>query len=279
MPKYSIITPVNLWNPERVEKFLRCIESVKKINYQDFEWVVIDDGSPIEFLWSQLDGKYQLTLVHKTHGERVLAYNEAFKVAKGEWWMFLDSDDELDPEIFNILDKKIGEARGRYLYNFGSIHKYLDGKVIKRDAFKPKYLGKKYGHEAFGGGNIVNGTFIFHKNLYNKMGGYLTDKVNEAGYIKDIDCTDLNYPWFPDQPKPYIRDLFLGTPYDFSAAAQLEFPELQRLFMEKHPDHPEKLVKELGNPWGQDFYLFYKYTRKYQSTPIDEYLYIVNHKL
>lgn len=278
MPKYSLITPVNLWNQERVDKFLRCIESVKAIDYKDFEWVVVDDGSSIEFLWdSLLKGDYQLNLIHKKHGERVLAYNEAFKVAKGDWWLFLDSDDAIDSDIFNILDEVIKVNKRFKMFNFGSIHKWIDGSETKREAFKPKMLHK--GHEEFGGGNIVNGTFVFNKVVFEKCGGYLTDQVDEEGYIRNIDCTILNYPSFTAQEKPYIRDLYIGTPYDLSAAYQLKYPELQQLFMEKHPDHPEKLVKELGNPWGQDFALFYQFTRLFHCYPINEYLYIVNHKL
>lgn len=276
MPKYSIITPVNLSNQERVDKFLRTIQSVKNINYSDFEWVVIDDGSPLEFLWGNLLNGFQLNLIHKKHQERVLAYNEAFKVAQGDWWWFLDSDDEVDPNIFVILDQIIKTNPRFKMFNFGSIHRWMDGTEQKRDPFKPKMLAE--GHERFGGGNIVNGTFIFHRSVYDKCGGYFTDQIDGEGYIRGIDCTVLNYPWYPDQPKPYIRDLYLGTPYDLSAAAQLKFPELQELFMEKHPDHPEKLVKELGNPWGQDFLLWYQFTRKFHSYPVNEYLYIVNHK-
>jgi len=68
----------------------------------------------------------------------------------------------------------------------------------------------------------------------------------------------------------------MGSPYDFAAAAQLEFPELRKHFMVDHENEPNKIIKELGNPWGQDFYLFYKYTRKFHSKPVKKYLYIVH---
>ena len=70
----------------------------------------------------------------------------------------------------------------------------------------------------------------------------------------------------------------MNTPFDFAAYAQIEFPELRQFFMVDHINEPAKIIKELGNPWGQDFYIFYKYTRKYRSIPLEEYLYIVHPK-
>ena len=96
-------------------------------------------------------------------------------------------------------------------------------------------------------------------------------------WIKNVDCTELNYGTSYGVKQP--RDLFMGTPYDFSAAAQMEFPEIRPFFMVNVDSEPNKIIKELGNPWGNDYYLFYKYTRKYHSKPIEqEYLYIVHPK-
>ena len=265
MPKFSIITPVNLWNIERVDKFLVTIESVKNQTFKDFEWIVVDDGSSESFLWDQLVVKEipLLTIIHKDHEERVIALNAGMEVAKGDWFIFLDSDDELAPDALEILSKYIDKNRGQHwMFNYGAIYKHIDGKVTKRAPFKPKWMGKKYGHEVFGGGNIVNGTFIFHKRVYKKLGGY------PPRYIEEIDCEPINYGG--------KRDLLMNSPFNFAAYAQIEFPELRQFFMVDHVNEPQKIIKELGNPWGNDFYIFYKYTRKYQSRAIEEYLYIVH---
>ena len=95
MPKFSIISPVYLDTPERVEQFLTCIQSVKNQTFKDFEWVIIDDGSVQPFLWDNLLNGFDLNLIHKNNENRIIAYNTAFQVAKGDWWIFLDSDDEL----------------------------------------------------------------------------------------------------------------------------------------------------------------------------------------
>ena len=258
-PKFSLITPCNVWQEERREQLYRAIESVEKQTFKDFEYIVINDGSTLDFAvpgW--------VNLINKTHYERVSALNAGLKQAKGEWIGFLDSDDEIEPNYFERLNV-ITEAHHEYkMFNFGCTYYHKDGTITKREPFAPKEL--EVGHEVFGGGNVVNGTFIFNRNVYKKLGGYPKDE------IITIDCTDVNYPAYKGQEKPYIRSLFMNTPFDFSAFAQLEFPELRKEFMVDFEAEPEKILKELGNPWGQDFYIWYKYTRKYHSKPIQEYL-------
>jgi glycosyltransferase involved in cell wall biosynthesis len=259
-PKYSIITPVHLWGDERVQMFLKTIESVRNIKNRDFEWIIVDDGSTVGFMWEQLMHKPYI-IIHQQHEERVIAYSKAFSEAKGDWFVLLDSDDELSWDIFDVLNEKMQQYPQAQMFNFGCEYHHKDGKVTRRDAFMPKR--EQSGHEKFGGGNIVNGTFVFHKSVYALLGAYPEKN------LRDVDVSEINY----GKDK---RDLYMGTPYDFSAAAQLEFPEIREYFMVDHEDEPEKIIKELGNPWGQDYYLFYKYTRRIHSVPLRECLYIVN---
>ena len=258
MPRFSIITPVHLWSQERVDGFLRCIQSVRNQTFKDFEWIVVDDGSTIPFLWGSIDDVAKV--VARPHLERVVAYNTAFENVSGEWILFLDSDDELDSLTLEKLDKLIKDNPKYKMFNFGCRYVHKDGSTNTRDSFKPKKL--KVGHELFGGGNIVNGTFAFHKSVLEDLGGFPPQDT------KDIDCSEINYGG--------VRNLSMCSPYDFSAYYQLKFPEIRQFYMVNHENEPSKILKELGNPWGQDFILFYQYTRKYHSKPVDEHLYIVH---
>ena len=150
------------------------------------------------------------------------------------------------------------------MFNFGATFISKDGGTTNRAPFRPKE--EDVGHEIFGGGNIVWGTFVFSRSIYEDLGAF------PPPIIKDVDCTELNYP----AGGSFIRELNIASPYDFSAAAQIEFPEIQRYFFVPQEESNWKIIKELGNPFGNDFYLFYKYTRKYHSKPMDEYLYKVH---
>ena len=51
MPKFSIITPVYLLSQERVDGFIRCIQSVRNQTFKDFEVIVVD-------YWTDSDNWY-----------------------------------------------------------------------------------------------------------------------------------------------------------------------------------------------------------------------------
>lgn len=259
MTTFSIVTPVHLWSDDRVKKFEVCAQSVRNQKFKDFEWIVIDDGSAVDYLWNNIVD-IATTIIHQPHLERINALNAGFKEVKGDWIVLLDSDDELDPEYLSTFYSYINRFPKAKMFNCGAKYIHIDGRITERGPFKPKK--KKVGHEIFGPGNIVNGTFVFSKAILDDLGAF------PPMYIENVDCSKLNYGG--------VRRLAMSSPYDFSAAAQLEFPELQQFFFIDRAHDPNKAIKELGNPWGQDNYLFYKYTRKYHSISFNKNLYLVH---
>lgn len=273
-PRISVITPVWVGGGDNEERRLRlfreCIESVKNQTFKGkFEHIIVNDGSPVSFTIPHYP---HIRIIDQDNMQRMEAFNHGLREAKGEIICFLDSDDSYEPTYLEEVDKLYHKYPKYKMFNFGNTYVYPDGTTSQRDCFSPKK--RKVGHEVFSGGNIVNGTFVFHRSVYDALGAFPPPE------LKNVDCTKLNYPQYSDQPEPFIRDLNTASPYDFSAAAQIEFPEIQKYYMVKHPDHPKLLVRELGNPFGQDYYLFYKYTRKYHSKPIKgKYLLKVNLKI
>jgi len=248
--RFSIVTPVYLYDENRAELFKKSIESINQLDYDhtEFEHIIVNDGSIYPF---SVPAYPHIKVINQPNLQRLTAYNTGLKEAVGDYILLLDSDDEFTPDTLSLVERAFKENPKYKMLNFGCTFIHKDGAENNRDPFMPKAL--KIGHEIFGGGNIVNGTFVFKKEIYQKLQAYPEG-------IKTI-----NVPWYKD------TELFWTSPYDFSAYAQVEFPEIQPYFQVKHPDHPAGLPKELGNPYGNDFYLFYKYTRKYKSKPIKEY--------
>lgn len=246
MPLFSILTPVHLYDEKRSQDFERCLASVQTQTDQDFEHIIINDGSTVDL--PPLTSYSKTKVIHQEHMERVYALRAGLEKTTGEWMCFLDSDDIYFPHYLETVREMIAEYPEAKMFNFGSVHIHADKRVVVRDPFEPKWLEEEGRHEVFGGGTIVHGTFVFHRSLWEKLGDFPTTTEK------------------------------LWNPWDFSDAAQLEFPEIKPLFTVDHPDHPEGLSKELGNPFGQDYYLFYKYTRKFRSIPVKKHLYVVYHK-
>lgn len=108
-PKISILVPIY-----NVEKYLpRCIESILSQDFRDYELILVDDGSPDGC--PQICDEYamkdkRIKVVHKKNGGLVSARLAGFKEARGEYLMFLDSDDYLYPYAISILYNKICEG-------------------------------------------------------------------------------------------------------------------------------------------------------------------------
>lgn len=88
----------------------RCIESLLKQTYENIDIVIIDDGSDdgsarICDEYEQKDNRVQ---VYHQHYEGVSsARNKGLELAKGDYIIFLDGDDEADPQYVEKLYKTL----------------------------------------------------------------------------------------------------------------------------------------------------------------------------
>ena len=98
----SVIVPVY-----NVERYLpRCIESILKQTYKNFELILVDDGTPdrsgiICDRYAEKDSR--IKVIHKENGGVSTARNAGIDAAKGEWITFVDSDDWIEEKYLNML--------------------------------------------------------------------------------------------------------------------------------------------------------------------------------
>ena len=111
MPKISVIVPVF-----NVEKYLgRCIDSVLKQSYSDFELILVDDGSDDKsgLICDQYSASDQrIHVIHQTNmglsSARNTAIDWVFRYSDSRWLTFLDSDDWLHPQMLKqMLDAAV----------------------------------------------------------------------------------------------------------------------------------------------------------------------------
>lgn len=106
MPIISVVVPVY-----KVEPYLaRCIDSILKQTFTDFELILVNDGSPdncgkICDEYTQKDNRIQV--IHKENGGLSSARNAgidwAFANSNSQWLTFIDSDDWIHPQYLELL--------------------------------------------------------------------------------------------------------------------------------------------------------------------------------
>lgn len=101
-PKISIIVPVY-----KVEPYIRkCVDSILAQTLTDFELILVDDGSQdkcgeICDEYAHLDNR--VIVIHKENGGQATARNAALDIAKGDYIGFVDSDDWIEPDMYELL--------------------------------------------------------------------------------------------------------------------------------------------------------------------------------
>lgn len=98
----SIIVPIY-----NVEKYLRrCIDAILNQTISNLEIILVDDGSPD--LCPQICDEYakrdnRIVVIHQENGGLSAARNAGIKAAKGEYIGFVDSDDYISPNMYELL--------------------------------------------------------------------------------------------------------------------------------------------------------------------------------
>lgn len=106
--KFSIIIPVY-----NVEKYLKkCIDSVLNQTYQDFEIIIVNDGSTdnsSQILNNYKDNDKIIIINQSNHG---LSYsrNKGVEKSSGEYILFLDSDDYYEIKLLETLNNNTGDS-------------------------------------------------------------------------------------------------------------------------------------------------------------------------
>lgn len=173
----SIIVPVY-----NVEKYLRkCIESIINQTYENLEIILIDDGST--------DKSGKICDEFKNNDERIIvehilnngvsnARNTGLNLAKGNWVVFVDSDDWLDNQFCEKLYKNALSNSNIDIICSGYKRVYTDKEeIIKCEKEKIIYDAHQFLIKLL---NVQNGYGFCHMKLIKR------NCINNIRFNKDI---------------------------------------------------------------------------------------------
>lgn len=174
-PLVSVIVPV--YNTGKVAK--KVISQLLKQSYQNIEIVVIDDGSTDDSLvrLQELAGKEQrVKLFHQKNAGVSAARNAGIERARGEYMVFVDSDDEVKPEFIARLVEAMNDPDVAVALT-GKVHENLQDERRTKVVAKPRRERKKREKIA----NYMMYLLLLDGRMYS-----VTNKIFRADVIRKL---------------------------------------------------------------------------------------------
>lgn len=141
-PLVSVIVPV--YNTGKVAK--KVISQLLRQSYEDIEIVVIDDGSTDDSLvrLQEVASKdRRVKLIHQENAGVSAARNAGILRARGEYMVFVDSDDEVEPGFIEKLAEAMGDKDVAVALT-GKVHENLRDERRTKVVAKPRRARKKH---------------------------------------------------------------------------------------------------------------------------------------
>ena len=165
----SIIVPVY-----KSEKYIKkCIESIINQTYKDIEIILVDDGSPdncpkICDNYAEIDNR--IHVIHKQNGGLINARKSGLEIAHGEYIGFVDGDDWIEPEMYQLFADMIKKYSPDMVLS--DFYYDDDGKLTNsKQLFDKEYYDK-----------IALEKFIYPKMLFS--GTYYNFGINPCCWSK-----------------------------------------------------------------------------------------------
>lgn len=157
----------------------KLFESLKRQSFQDFEWLVVDDGSTdnteeIFQNFSKENIPFDIRYIKVSNGGKHRAINKGLDLAQGELFFTVDSDDELTNNALEKIDvwEKSLKNDNKKFAGIVANRGYTKDKTVNH-LFKEEYLDmdllKIYSYEE-DGYKVLGGerAFIFYTDIHKK---------------------------------------------------------------------------------------------------------------
>lgn len=206
----SVIIPVY-----NVELYLpQCVESVLNQSYQNFELILVDDGSSdnspaICDEYSKKDARVRV--VHQKNTGVSAARNFGIEQSRGEWLTFIDSDDFVENDYLERFDVEKNNAdliiQGlEYFDNRTRIYfkqVIVDNIILPKDGLKTIVAKNKLLHsgypvaKAYKRNLLIDNNIRFNQNIsFHEDHIFVLQAMNAANGVRFVDSVAYKYRYF-----------------------------------------------------------------------------------
>ena len=242
--KLSIIVPIY-----NVAPYLRkCVDSLLAQDISDYEIILVDDGSPDECpqICNQYAERYSnIKVIHQANAGLSVARNTGIAAATGDYILFVDSDDYLQPNVLGALMEQVERDNLDVLrFNYQNINEqyeiFLPFKDAKRDVDYSEdivdgetFLNERLGPACYAVMFIVHREIVlqeqFTPNIYFEDTDWTPRMLINAQRVASTPMVVYNYLWrqgsitLPTEPKKrekVLRDK-MSLLYGFKKQMQL----------------------------------------------------------
>nr|MBP3259004.1 glycosyltransferase family 2 protein [Bacilli bacterium] len=200
--KFSIVIPVY-----NVEKYIaKCLDSIKSQTYANYEVIIVNDGTKDNSV--DVINKYlsdpRFALYNKKNGGLSDARNYGIKYVTGDYIIFIDSDDYIEPDLLNNLNNILKENEYdiiKYKINMvddkgalirKEVSDLVEGKIDLKEILSFEYSEPAWAY-AYNKDFFIKNKFMYPKGRIHEDFGLTPYILVKANSIYYMDYYGYNY--------------------------------------------------------------------------------------
>ena len=140
MPKFTVVVPVY----KCADYLSTCVSSVLNQSEYDFELILVDDGSPDAScaLCDQLAQQdNRIRVFHKSNGGASSARNLGLNHATGDYVLFFDGDDTVEPDLLERVSTAITSSPEMVIFGMAFDYYNAAGKIERTEQLSVRHSG------------------------------------------------------------------------------------------------------------------------------------------
>ena len=177
-PKFSVVIPVYNTVTEQLEE---CFQSVLAQSYENYELILVDDHSSwdnvVPILRKYEANPHVKVIYRETNGHISVATNDGIRMAEGDYIVFMDCDDTIEPDALYWIAEKLNENPKLDFIYTDEDKVTEDGAIRHMPFFKPDWSP-----DLFLNMNYTNHLSVYRTSIVKEVGGLRSEYNGSQDY-------------------------------------------------------------------------------------------------